>query len=244
MEIQLGGHHKHLLSLPIVPNRSHCWWSPQAWRSGANGISFDRYILLRRKEIWSPLMALFPLAAWYLHQIAVSKIIKHKLLNTHPVVCKAIQSSSCSYIQISICIRSSNRLFKGWGWWHSPDFSTGPTGAAWEHPEVPECVHCIPNVSPASWVCPLHPACVPCFTLASNILPALFLQTKQLSPEGFSKQLLRGNIQKHSLSYCTNFHCLNVFSLPASFLAAFFKKNYSVVFSRWRNPRPRERHTS
>lgn len=63
----------------------------------------------------------------------------------------------------------------------------------------------------------------------------------KLSPREFSNQLPRGKKHpNHSLSYYTNFYCLNVVSLPTSFSAAFLW-NYSMAFSRWENPRSRRK---
>lgn len=59
----------------------------------------------------------------------------------------------------------------------------------------------------------------------------------KLSPKRiFKPAAKRKKTPKHSLSYYTNFYCLNVVSLPTSFSAAFLW-NYSMAFSRWENPR-------
>ena len=76
--------------------------------------------------------------------------------------------------------------------------------------------------------------------LPPNSSPTLFLQTQQnktFPKENFQTSCQEGKKHpKHSLSYYTNFYCLNVVSLPTSFSAAFLW-NYSVAFSRWENPR-------
>jgi len=63
----------------------------------------------------------------------------------------------------------------------------------------------------------------------------------KLSPKRiFKPAAKRKKNPKHSLSYYTNFYCLNVVSLPTSFSAAFLW-NYSMAFSRWENPRSRRK---
>ena len=65
-------------------------------------------------------------------------------------------------------------------------------------------------------------------------------KTKTFPKENFQTSCQEETNPRHSLSYYTNFYCLNVVSLPTSFSAAFLW-NYSMAFSRWENPRSRRK---